>query len=134
MKIKKVQLVTEASKVGNVQFINTTEDQFPYIEAAISSLDNNLNWWKSNWENMENTLMNAYTKVSSSPTKIRTRFTIYNGSDDVAKDIKWTGPAIEYTFVNANSGDIQEMKKHIGNILEGHKVIFKDNTVTILFG
>jgi len=132
MKIKKVQLVTEASKVGNVQFINTTEDQFPYIEAAINSLDNNLNWWKSNWENIENTLMNAWTKSSSEPVRIKTHFTIYAGPDDTVKDIKWTGPAIEYTFIGVNS--LTDMKKHIGNILEGHKVIFEGNKVIILFG
>jgi hypothetical protein len=136
MKIKKVELITEVTKIGGIEFVNTTEDQFPYIESAISKLDSNLNWWKENWELIEKQLINAYKKLyhKNSNIKIRTYFTIYNGVDEVSKDIKWNGPAIEYTFIGADFESIQEMKKYIGNILEGHKVFYQGNTITILFG
>jgi len=142
MKIKKIQLITEAgfSKAKNIEFLNNTEDQFPYIEAAISSLDSNLNWWKENWSTIESDLLSAYGKSASTAmsisgnVKVRTRFTIYNGTDDVVSSVKWTGPAIEYTFLNADNKAMQEMKNNIGNILKGHKVIVEGNKVIILFG
>ena len=54
MKVKKVKLITEgAQNVNGVQFLNTTEDQFPYVESAINALDDNFNWWKENWGDNE---------------------------------------------------------------------------------
>ena len=44
MKIKKVKLITEeARNVNGVTFLNSTEDQFPYVESTINSLDSNFN-------------------------------------------------------------------------------------------
>ena len=54
MKVRKVKLITEeARNVNGIQFLNSTEDQFPYVESAINTLDNNFNWWKDNWPEIE---------------------------------------------------------------------------------
>jgi membrane peptidoglycan carboxypeptidase len=71
MKIKKIQFITEESKdVAGITFENSTEDQFPYVESAINSLDNNFKWWKENWEGLEQILSQKLQKSLKGSTNL----------------------------------------------------------------
>ncbi len=67
--------------------------------------------------------------------KIRTRFTIYNGMDNVSKDVRFSGPAIEYIFRGATSSvvkGIQETLERTG-YLKGHKTFVEGNKLIVMF-
>lgn len=140
MKIKKVKLITEESRrVGDVLFLNSTEDQFPYVESALNSLDNNFNWWKENWPELEE-LMSKYLSDSLKDqfevkkVDVSSRFTVFHGADSKVKDVIWTGPAIVYTFEGAGSSTVNAIKNSFGGIYKGHKMFTDGEQLVVLFG
>jgi len=119
---------------GTITFSNSIKDTFPYIESAIFVLDNNLNWWKKNYELLEEKIANIARGIADKPITIITLFTIYNGPDEKVESVKWTGPAIEFTFLETSSEFPKKVKKQLGeNTWEGHKLITEDNKLIILF-
>lgn len=140
MKVKKVRLITEeARNVDGVTFINSTEDQFPYVESALNSLDNNFNWWKENWPELEQ-LMSKYLtdalsdRFESKQIKVSSRFTVFHGADEKVKDVIWTGPAIVYSFEGAGAGVVNSIKNSFGGIYKGHKMFTDGDQLVVLFG
>ncbi len=117
---------------GTVTFLNSIEDTFPYIESTVMILDNNFNWWKKNYEKLESLIANEARGFSDKNVEIETRFIIYNGQDENVEMVKWSGPAIEFTFVESSSSLIDDIKKSIGNIWEGHKVITYENRLIVM--
>ena len=87
MKIKKVELITEeARQVNGTTFLNSTEDQFPYVESAINTLDNNFKWWKENWPEIEELIAQYLDKAMSDKFEnkkvdVSSRFTMFHGAD-----------------------------------------------------
>lgn len=118
---------------GSVTFLNSVKDTFPYIESAIMILDNNLNWWKSNYKILEELIANEVRGAASSPLKINVRFIIYNGPDENVQYVKWSGPAIEFTIVEGSLQIVDKVKKSLGNLWEGHKVLTDENKIIIMF-
>ena len=152
MKVKKV-LVNEA-KV-HTGFVNKTEDQFPYIESTLNILDDNFNWWKKNWKELEELIAKILNKslsdnMEDSNVSISSRFTVFHGEDDKIKDVVWTGPAIVYTFEGASSKVINTIRDILGgvykgerddieysrksNLYKGHRMFVYENQLIILFG
>jgi len=119
-------------KYGSATFLNSIKDTFPYIESAIMIMDNNFNWWKSNYELLEGKIANEARGVADSPVKISTRFIIYSGPDENVDAVKWSGPAMEFSFVE-DPLIADKVKKSIGNLWEGHKVLTEDNKLIIMF-
>jgi len=118
---------------GSITFTNSIKDTFPYIESAIIILDNNLNWWKKNYEILENKIANICRGIANKPITILTRFTIYSGADENVKSVKWNGPAIEFTFLETSFDFVEKVKQELGkNTWEGHKLIVEDNKLFIL--
>jgi len=140
MKIKKVKLITEeAREVDGVTFLNSTEDQFPYVESAINSLDNNFNWWKNSWPDVEQLIAQYLEKAmknefETSAVNISSRFTMFHGADEKAKDVIWTGPAIVYEIEGATSSVVSSIKNSFGGIYKGRKIFTDDNQLIFLFG
>lgn len=118
---------------GTVTFLNSIKDTFPYIESAIVVLDNNLRWWKNNYEVLEQKLANEIRGIANEPLEIRTRFTIYNGPDEVVKSVIWSGPAIEFTLLDVSPITVKKVQESIGNNWEGHRVITDDDKLYVLF-
>lgn len=147
MKVKKIQLITEeARNVGGVTFLNSTQDQFPYVESAVNTLDNNFNWWKENWPEIEQ-LMAQYLQEAVKKSKgefdleskspkvdISSRFTVFHGSDEKVEDVIWTGPAIVYTLNGASAGIVNSVKRQFGGMYQGRKVFADGNQLIFLFG
>jgi len=139
MKIK-VKLITEdAREVNGIIFQNSTEDQFPYVESAINTLDNNFNWWKDNWPGIEQLMAQYVQKVMSDKFEnkkidVSSRFTMFHGSDEKAKDVIWTGPAIVYTLKGAGSSVTNAVKKMFGGIYKGRKIFADGDQLIFLFG
>jgi hypothetical protein len=145
--VKKVTIIVEAKqtpkqrKIKSNLFLNKTEDQFPYIEAAISILQENLKWWENNWFSVESLIENTYKEIlsktfelPSESRKIMSNFTIYNGMDRDQPDIRYSGPAIEYIFVGLKPeivGDIQR-KISLSPIIKGHKTFTGENGKIII--
>ena len=118
---------------GSVTYLNSIQDTFPYIESAIIILDNNLNWWKKNYKVLEEKISNIANGLINKPTKVNIRFTIYNGQDDNVQSVKWTGPAIEFTFLETSDQFANDVKTKLGgNTWEGHKLISENNTLYVL--
>jgi len=140
MKVKKVKLITEESRqVGNVMFLNSTEDQFPYVESALNSLDNNFNWWKENWPELEELISKYLTGALKDQFEIKkidvsSRFTVFHGSDEKVKDVIWTGPAIVYSFKGAGASAVNAIKNSFGGIYKGHKMFTDGEQLVVLFG
>ena len=149
MNLKKVQIITEArkekfqprEKTGIV--VNSTEDQFPYIEAAIDILDTNLKWWKKNFQEIESFFDNELKvelkkgfELPSDKRNIRVDFTIYNGIEETTSDVKYNGPAITYTFNDVPSDVVNVIRKKLvdTNLLEGKKTFIERNKIIIMFG
>lgn len=140
MKKLKVKLITEeARKVNGVTFLNSTQDQFPYIESAINTLDNNFNWWKENWPSLEE-LVAQYLhkaledKFENKKINVSSRFTVFHGSDEKVKDVIWTGPAITYEFEGASPSIVNAVKKQFGGMYKGRKIFAHENILVFLFG
>jgi len=140
MKVKKVKLITEdARNVNGVTFLNSTEDQFPYVESAINTLDGNFNWWKDNWpeleqliaQNLEKALSDAFENKKVS---VVSRFTVFHGADEKVQDVIWTGPVIVYTFEGASSGIVSKIKTMFGGMYKGKKIFTDQNQLIVLFG
>ncbi len=140
MKIKSIELITEeARKVDGVTFLNSTSDQFPYVESTLNSLDNNFKWWKTNWPDIEQLIskyLNLAKKEHSKTAKINvsSRLTFFHGTDEKVKDVIWSGPAIVYTFAGGNYEIVKSIKNSFGGIYKGHKIFIDDNQLIILFG
>ena len=140
MKVKKVKLITEgAQNVNGVQFLNTTEDQFPYVESAINALDDNFNWWKENWADLEQLIAQYLqdalkAKFENARVSVKSRFTMFHGVDEKVEDVVWTGPAIVYTFEGASPSVVSEIKSQFGGLYKGHKIFKDNNQLIILFG
>jgi hypothetical protein len=118
---------------GTITFLNSIKDTFPFIESTIIVLDNNFNWWKKNYEILEEKLANISSGIADKPIEILTRFTIYNGEDENVKAVKWNGPAIEFTFLETSSEFAIKVKNQLGkSTWEGHKLITEDNKLFIL--
>lgn len=117
----------------SVKFLNSIKDTFPYVESAIIVLDNNLNWWKKNYELLEQKLSNIARGLAKTPVEIRTRFTVYSGPDENVEAVTWNGPAIEFTFFEQSPVFVEKVKNQLGNTWEGHKVLTDDNKLFILF-
>jgi len=139
MKVKNI-LYEEAKDVVGLTFENSTEDQFPYVESAINSLDNNFNWWKQNWEGVEQILSQRLQKVlkdngeSSKGIKVSSRFTIFHGTDEKVEDVVWTGPVICFTLNGVNPQSVIDLKESFKGIYKGHKIFISDNQFIIMFG
>ena len=118
---------------GIVTFKNSIQDTFPYVEAAIVILDNNLNWWKQNFGKLEELIANEAAGIADNPVNIRTRFTVYSGPDEAVDTVIWSGPAIEFTFIEKSSDFVRQLKNSIGNTWEGHRLITDDNKLITLF-
>jgi len=135
MKIKKIA-VNETK--GEGKFINKTKDQFPYVESVINVLDNNFNWWKNNWKELEEDINHNLNKLISNNTdiKIFSRFTIFHGNDDEVQDVVWTGPAIVYTFKGTTTDIIEQLRDLLteSNLYKGHRVFVYEDQLIILFG
>jgi predicted unusual protein kinase regulating ubiquinone biosynthesis (AarF/ABC1/UbiB family) len=140
MKIKKIKLITEESrKVGDVTFLNSTEDQFPYVESALNSLDNNFNWWKENWPELEELISKYLSSALSDQFEnkkinVSSRFTIFHGSDEKVKDVIWTGPAVVYSFEGASLRIVKAIKNSFGGVYKGHKIFVDEDQLIFLFG
>ena len=146
MKIKKVRMISEVRSANNVTFVNSTADQFPYVESAINTLDNNFNWWKDNWPEIEQ-LMEQYLKAAQKKSKgefdigtespkidISSRFTVFHGADEKVGDVIWTGPAIVYTLNGADQKITNSIKAAFGGMYKGRKVFTDGNQLIFLFG
>lgn len=140
MKVKKIKLITEESRnVSGVQFLNSTQDQFPYVESAINTLDDNFNWWKENWPEIEELIAQYLKKAlddnfERTNVKVSSRFTIFHGNDEKAKDVIWTGPCVVYTFTGASSKIIGAIKKSFGGMYQGKKIFSEGNQLIFMFG
>ena len=140
MKIKKIKLITEGAREANgATFINSTEDQFPYVESAINILDNNFKWWKENWAAIEQLISKYLSEsrrdaVQQQPINIASRFTVFHGADEKVEDVVWTGPAIVYTLNGATSSELRGVKNKFGGIYKGKKVFVDVNQLIFLFG
>lgn len=123
----------EKEYFNTVTFINSIQDTFPYIESAILILDNRLNWWKKNHDILEKKIANIVSGLSDKSISIKTRFTIYSGTDENVKSVKWTGPAIEFVFLETSNEFSNNVKKQLGGkTWEGHKMISEDNKLYIM--
>ena len=120
MEILKIHLITEGE--GENSFSNKTEDQFPYIESTINTLDDNFNWWKKNWESLEQLISQNLKEIGETNSTITSRFTIFHGKDDSVKDVVWTGPAIVYTIQGISPEKVEELKKEFGGMYHGKKI------------
>ena len=120
-------------KYNTVTFLNSIKDTFPYIESTIMILDNNLHWWKLNNEVLEKKIANVAAGIANKPVKIEVRFMVYNGPDENVESVKWSGPALEFTFVEKSTDFVKDIKDEIGNTWEGHKLIIDDNKLIIMF-
>jgi hypothetical protein len=118
---------------GTVTYLNSIKDTFPYIESAIVVLDNNLRWWKNNYEVLEQQLANEIRGIADEPIKIRTRFTVYSGPDEAVQTVVWSGPAIEFTLLEASPMLVKKVQQKLGNNWNGHRVITDENKLIILF-
>lgn len=140
MKIKKVNLITEeARSVQGVNFSNSTEDQFPYVESALNTLDNNFNWWKENWPALEQLIAQQLNKATGENQEkgqvtISSRFTVFHGHDDNDTNVVWTGPSIVYTFAGTSGTVVKSIKDAFGGIYKGKKMFANNNDLIVLFG
>jgi len=139
MKVRKVKLITEeAHDVNGVKFTNSTEDQFPYVEAALNSIDNNFNWWKDNWATLEQIISQQLTKAlgedSNNDVSISSRFTVFHGHDEKDTNIIWHGPAIVYSFSGTTPDVILSIKNAFGGIFRGKKIFADNDDLIVLFG
>jgi len=120
-------------RIGATTFSNSVKDTFPYIESAIVVLDNNLSWWRKNYERLEDELANTANGVATEPVNIVTRFTVYSGPDEAVESVTWNGPAIEFTFIEKSSKFVRDVKIAIGKNWEGHRLITDDNKLIVMF-
>lgn len=118
---------------GSIKFENSIKDTFPYIESIILILDNNLAWWKKNYEDLEKEIANAAAKYSSRPIDVIIKLIIYQGPDEDVESVTWNSPAIEFDFIEAPSTLPKDIKQELGDIWDGHKLITDDNKLIILF-
>ena len=103
-----------------INFKNSVQDTFPYVEAAIIILDNNLVWWKKNFEKLEEDIANAASKFSDRDLDVRVRFTMYNGPDENVEAVTWNGPAIEFNFIEGSTNlpvDIKNELETLGTVI-----------------
>ena len=118
---------------GIITFLNSIQDTFPYIESAILVLDNKLNWWKKNYKTLEEKIANISAEIANENKSVSVRFTIYNGPDENVQSVKWSGPAIEFTFIETSNDFANKVKNKLGeNTWEGHKMFVDDNKLFIL--
>ena len=117
----------------SVTFEDSIKDTFPFVESTILKLDNNLAWWKKNYEKIEQLIAEKARDISSNPITIRTKLIIYNGPDENVKTVTWSGPALEFSFLETSSSFVRSVKKSIGNTWGGHKLITSENRLVILF-
>jgi hypothetical protein len=121
------------TKYDTVTFQNSIKDTFPFIESAIVKLDNNLSWWKKNFEEFEKLLANEITRASKKYIDVDTKLIIYNGPDENVETVTWSGPAIEFTLIETSDSFVREVKEGIGNTWKGHKLITSGNRLIVLF-
>jgi hypothetical protein len=137
----KVVAINEAK---GKMFTNATSDQFPYIESALNSLDNNFKWWKESWPEIE-TMIEQYTKAAmkkkdefsttgTDAVKITSRFTMFHGHDEKAKDVIWSGPAVVYTIEGVSPAIVKKVKDEFGGLYKGRKIFAEENQLIFLFG
>lgn len=125
---KRKRMILEAKET----FKNNTEDVFPYVESAIDILDENLNWWKQNWEDLEDDIKDALAEVGDKDATINVRFIVFNGEDETTSDVIWHGPAIEYEF-SSDDETVKQIAEILGDTWNGHKILKQDNRLIILF-
>ena len=119
--------------IGSTTFTNSIKDTFPFIESAIVVLDNNLSWWRKNYEDLEEEIANEANGLADQPVNIITRFTVYSGPDENVESVKWNGPAIEFTFIEKSPNFVRDVKNAIGNNWKGHRLITDDNKLIVMF-
>jgi hypothetical protein len=140
MKVKKVNFLTEEARdVNGIEFLNSTEDAFPYVESALNSLDNNFKWWKEKWPEIEQLIAQYLDEAMKDSfelkkAKVTSRFTMFHGTDERSEDVVWTGPAIVYTFIGGVSGVANKIKNSFGGMYEGRKIFVDGKQLIILFG
>lgn len=140
MKVNKIQLITEeARNVNGITYSNSTEDQFPYVEAALNTIDTNYNWWKENWAALEQLIAQQLVKAASDngengQVSISSRFTVFHGHDEKDKNIVWTGPALVYSISGTTSTVVLSVKNAFGGIYKGKKMFANQNDLIVLFG
>jgi len=120
-------------RIGATTFNNSVKDTFPYIESAIIILDNNLAWWRKNYQVLEERLANEANGLANESVTVVTRFTVYSGPDENVEYVKWNGPAIEFTFLEKSPNFVRDLKNKIGNQWEGHRLITDDNKLIVMF-
>jgi len=132
----KVKLIIEEErKVGGIEFDNTTRDQFPYVESALNILDNNFDWWRKNWETLEE-MIALYLKKEDLKDNVRisSRFTVFHGIDEKTPDVIWSGPVISYSINGATPQQVKNIKDDFGGIYHGRKMFAHENQLIFLFG
>lgn len=140
MKIKKINLITEeARSIQGVNYSNSTEDSFPYIESSLNTIDSNFNWWKDNWLTLEQIIAQQLNNAASEnqengQVSISSRFTMFHGHDEKDTSIIWTGPSIVYSFSGTSPTVVQSIKEAFGGIYKGKKIFANNNDLIILFG
>lgn len=125
---KKRKLILEAKET----FQNSTEDIFPYVESTIDALDENLNWWKNNFEELETDIKNAMNEVGEKDEYVSARFIIYHGEAEETPDVIWHGPAIQYTFT-CDDNSVEKIHEILGDTWNGHKVFLDGRSLIIMF-
>ena len=113
-------------------FENSTQDIFPYVESAIDILDENLNWWKENWESLEDAIYEALKSNGEEDSRIKVRFIIFNGKAEETTDVTWHGPAIQYTIFTSDD-IVDSVQEALGDTWNGHKVLQVDNRLIVMF-
>jgi len=139
MKVNKIKLITEEARlVNDVNFTNSTEDQFPYVEATLNSIDNNFNWWKENWQTIEQLisqhLKELIKKSNSQSISVSSRFTFFHGHDEKNVDVIWSGACIVYTISGVDPSIVKGIKEKFNGVYKGKKIFVNENDLIILFG
>ena len=120
--------------MNTVNFISSIKDTFPYIESTIIKLDNNYDWWKKNAIKLEDELSNEIRAIADSPITINTKLIIYNGKDDDVQAVRWSAPAIQFTFPEVSLDFMKKLKSKLGgNTWNGHNTFIEDNNLIVLF-
>jgi len=121
------------NKIGSTTFKTSVNDTFPYIESTIIKLDNNLEWWKKNYKELEELVANEVNGIISKPIEIKIRFIIYNGPDENVYNVEWNGPAIEFLFMETSDRFALKVKNKIGTNWKGRRLVTDENKLIILF-
>ncbi|MFW6311894.1 MAG: hypothetical protein ACOC1K_06635 [Nanoarchaeota archaeon] len=121
----------------SVNIKRSIRDTFPFIENTIFILDKYFEWWKNNYKNLEQEIIEAINNIDeNADVEIQSRFIIFEGNREDIPSVLWRGPAIELTLKGFNSFKIRELKETLENneaSWEGHRTFTNDNKLIIMF-